>query len=244
MQLRYAADDVRYLVLSRQQIGERLEKLGHTRWAEQECAAQCRVEEFRFDPEQQYLRVRGANSLQPRNLAVLRELTIWRDTAAREANVPPRAFLRDEIMIDLARNPVRSTSKLAGIKGLPRPVEAEYGQQIVTATEKALALAETDLPLQREPEQTPPEKFRTDSIWSVAQALCSGQGIDIAVVSSRQDINDFYQYLTANNQSAPPHHLLTGWRKEALGGPLQKLLAGTGGIELRWGKTGLQSKKI
>jgi ribonuclease D len=243
MQLRYAADDVRYLVLSRQRIGERLEKLGHARWAAEECAAQCRIEEFKFDPQQQYLRVRGANSLQPRNLAVLRELTIWRDTAAREANVPPRAFLRDEIMIDLARGPVRSTSKLSGIKGLPRPVETEYGQQIVSATEKALALTEIDLPAQREPEQTPPEKFRTDSIWSVAQALCSGQGIDIAVVSSRQDINDYYHYLTNSDESRQPHHLLTGWRKDALGEPLQKLLAGTGGIELRWEKMGLRSKK-
>jgi ribonuclease D len=242
MQLRYAADDVRYLVLSRQRIGERLEALGHARWAAEECAAQCRVEEFKFDPQQQYLRVRGSGSLQPRNLAILRELTNWRNAAAREANVPPRALLRDEVMIDLSRNPVRSLAKLASVKGLPRPVESEFGAHIVQTTERALALTEDELPIARDPEQTPPEKFKTDSLWAVAQAVCAGQGIDIAVVASRQEINELYLHLTGANDAATPHRLLTGWRKEALGDALQKLVAGKGGIGLRWEGSNLRSK--
>jgi ribonuclease D len=237
-QLRYAADDVRYLVLSRQEIGRRLDALGHANWAAEECANQCRFEEFQFDPSQQYLRVRGAHSLQPRNLAVLRQLTVWRDTAAREANLPPRALLRDEVMIDLSRNPVRSTARLAGVKGLPRPVEAEYGQQIIQTTEQALALPEQELPVARESEQTPPEKFRTDALWAAAQALCAGQGIDVAVVTSRQEINDFYQHFTskapADEAPAETHRVLQGWRGEALGATLKDLLEGRAGIELNW----------
>jgi ribonuclease D len=106
MQLRYAADDVRYLPLVRDVIGRRLDALGHADWAAQESAAMCDADLYSFDPATQYLRVRGATSLQPRSLAVLRELTVWRDAAAREADVPPRAFLKDEIMIDMARSPI------------------------------------------------------------------------------------------------------------------------------------------
>ena len=239
-QLRYAADDVRYLVLSRHEIGRRLDALGHANWAAEECGNQCKLEHFQFDPAQQYMRVRGATSLAPRNLAVLRQLTVWRDTAARAANLPPRALLRDEVMIDLARNPVRTTAKLASVKGLPRPVEAEYGQQIVQTTEQALALPEEQLPALRDSEPSPPEKFRIDSLWAATQALCAGQGIDVAVATSRQEITDFYQQVTSSEQP-PTHRLLHGWRSQALGDALLNLLAGKGRIELGWNDSNLRA---
>ena len=82
MQLRYAADDVRYLPLLREEIGRRLDALGHAAWAKQECDAQCDPSLYGFDPETSYQRVRGSGSLDPRNLAVLRALVAWRDASA------------------------------------------------------------------------------------------------------------------------------------------------------------------
>lgn len=243
MQLRYAADDVRYLVLAREKIGERLDELGHAEWAAAECAAQCDPNLFRFNPEQQYLRVRGAGSLPPRNLAVLRELTIWRDAVARQLDVPPRAFLKDEIMIDLARNPVKSVEKLDRVRGLPRPVEAEYGPRIVELTAAALALPESALPQTQNIEPTPREKFLTDSIWAVAQCLCAGQSIDVAVATSRQEINEFYHHLfdRSGHKSADPHRLESGWRREALGAPLKQLMTGQSHVHLSWPDGALQA---
>ena len=243
MQLRYAADDVRYLVLARQRIGEQLDALDHAEWAAAECAAQCDPNVFRFNPEQQYLRVRGAGSLQPRNLAVLRELTIWRDAVARQLDVPPRAFLKDEVMIDLARNPIKSVEKLGRVRGLPRPVETDYGSEMVALTAKALALPESELPATNQIEPTPREKFRTDSLWAVAQCLCAGQSIDVAVATNRQEINEFYQSLSdKNNQNASePHRLRTGWRREALGRPLEELLIARSHVQLSWPEDSLKA---
>ena len=64
MQLRYAADDVRYLPLVRDKIGKRLDTLGHADWAKEECGNLCDASLYRFDPQTQYLRVRGASGLQ------------------------------------------------------------------------------------------------------------------------------------------------------------------------------------
>jgi ribonuclease D len=241
-QLRYAADDVRYLVLARERIGSRLNELGHAEWVAMECAAQCDPKLFTFNPEQQYLRVRGAGGLAPRNLAILRELTIWRDSAARAADVPPRAFLRDEILLDLSRNPVKTVEKLDRVRGLPRPVEAEYGSQIIELTLRALSLPEPQLPVVKDTEPSPVEKFRTDSLWAVTQCLCAGQSIDVAAVTSRQDINDFYYHLTADSDDSPPHRLLSGWREQAVGRSLSRLLKGDLQIELSWPDHALRAK--
>lgn len=244
MQLRYAADDVRYLVLAREKIGERLAALGHAKWAAEECEAQCDAKLYQFDPDQQYLRVRGAGGLAPRNLAILRELTTWRDAAARLSDVPPRAFLRDEILIDLARNPVKSVEKLDHVRGLPRPVETEYGGQIVEMTAKALSLPESQLPPSRDSEPTPREKFRTDSIWAVAQCFCAGQSIDVAVATNRQEVNDLYQHLIGNPDNSSPHRLLTGWRGEALGQTLARLIQKDAHIDLSWPNGSLRTTAV
>lgn len=233
-QLRYAADDVRYLILAREKIGQRLNELGHAAWVDEECAAQCNADLFRFNPEQQYLKIRGSNALNPRNLAVLRELAIWRDGAAREADVPPRALLKDEILLEMARNPVKTVEKLDRVRGLPRPVEAEYGMKLVELTLHALSLPEQSLPVVKEIEPTPTEKFRTDSLWAVAQSLCTGQSIDVGAVTSRQEISDFYQRYASGRGNVPTHRLMTGWRYQAIGRTLSQILQGKARIELSW----------
>jgi ribonuclease D len=244
MQLRYAADDVRYLPLVRQKLGEQLDSLGHAEWAREECAAQCDPDLYRFDPERQFLRVRGAGSLDPRNLAVLRALYAWRDAGAREADVPPRTFLKDEVLLDMARTPVKSADKLGRVKGLPRPVEAAHGKTIVETTFRAMSLPADQLPpAAREAEASPAEKFRSDALWVAAQCLCAGQGIDPALVASRQDLNEFWQALR-EGASTERHKIMTGWRREALGKPLTDLVSGSERFRVEWSEGSLRTESI
>ncbi len=124
MQLRYAADDVRYLPAVHDAISQRLTTLNHVEWSREECTAMCDASQYVFNPDMQYLRVRGASSLTAQGLAILRELTIWRNDAAREEDIPPRSLLKDEILVEMARNPIRTSEKFARVRGLPRPIEA------------------------------------------------------------------------------------------------------------------------
>ncbi len=233
MQLRYAADDVRFLPAVRAELGRRLAATGHASWAKEECETLCDASQYRFDPDTQYLRVRGAASLQPRNLAVLRELTVWRDTSARQHDLPPRAFLKDEILIDLARNPVKSVDKLDRVRGLPRPIENAHGAEIVEATSRAWSMPAADLPAQKNTEQTPTERYRSDALWAAGQAICAGNSVDPAVVTSRQEMADFYQALAAGADLSDLC-LMKGWRREALGEPLIKLFNGSMKVSLAW----------
>lgn len=241
MQLRYAADDVRYLPLVRTEIGKKLEALGHVAWAREECDAMCDVKLYQFDPATQYQRVRGATSLTPQGLAILRELTIWRDALAREHDVPPRAFLKDEILIDLSRNPIKSLEKLSRVRGLPRPIEAAHGTEILAVTQKGLSTPPTDLPAQRETEQSPTERFRTDALWAAAQCLAIGQSIDPNLVTSRQEIADLSRAIASNNIDPANLHLLQGWRAQAIGNPLLAMARGEQSLRVQWTNDALKA---
>ncbi len=240
MQLRYAADDVRYLPAVRDEMGRRLKTLGHAEWAADECRTLCDSSLYRFDPETQYRKVRGATSLTPQGLAVLRELVIWRDAAAKAHDVPPRGFLRDEILIDMARNPVKSVDKLARVKGLPRPIELTHGGEIVAAIARAAATPADKLPGAKHREETPTEKFRADAMWAAAECLSIGRGIDPNIVANRQDMLDLFRHLTGPS-TGEELRLLQGWRREAIAEPLIKLLKGEATFRLAWENDALKA---
>ena len=77
-------------------------------------------------------------------------------------------------MIDLSRSPVKSLEKLARVRGLPRPVEAAHGKELVDATLRGLSLPPGKYPFARTHEPTPSERFAADALWAAAQCLCVG----------------------------------------------------------------------
>lgn len=244
IQLRYAADDVRYLPAVWNAMRMRLETMGHLDYAKEESESLCSSSVYRFDPQTQFLRIRGASSLAPRNLAVLRELTIWRDAMSRENDLPPRTFVRDEVLLDLARNPVKSVDKLTRVRGLPRPVEKDFGQVIVDITARATALPAAELPESpREGELSPPEKFQSDALFAATQSYCAGLGIDPALVTSRADFGEFYRFISGGAKDSTPR-LMQGWRKRAVGEPVAALFAGQSKIGLSWKDGGLRAKAL
>jgi ribonuclease D len=103
-QLRYACLDSHYLVPLRDLLHEELMACG--RWREaQEVFSDLPNTAYvakSFDPEG-FWRCRNARTLQPAELAVLRELYLWRDTQARAMNRPPFKVASDENLVRLSR---------------------------------------------------------------------------------------------------------------------------------------------
>jgi len=239
-QLRYAADDVRYLPAAADELLRRLDILGRRDAAAQECAAACAPDLFRFNPEAQFLRVRGTDALSPRSLGVLRELAVWRDGAARRADLPPRAFLKDEVLVGLAVDPATSVHKLSAIRGLPKAIQHSDGAAIVKATQHALSLPPVGLPGAAEPEPGPAEKFRADAFFAAVQGICSGLSLDPGMVANRKQVGKFYRYCADGGIGEQPM-LLRGWRGRLVGDPAAGFLRGETRIEMRWEEGALRA---
>jgi ribonuclease D len=241
-QLRYAADDVRYLPALRFELGKQLEARGHAHLCAQRCAEMCDPAQFGFNPEEAWERIRGAGSLTGAQAQVLRALTIWRDEAAKSADLPARAIVRDEVLLDLARHPPKTIDRLSKVRGLPRPIEQQHGQAIVQATLQALERGTGGIRHDSPPEPTPLERFRAGSLMSLVEAVCAGQGIDPALVTSRHEIAELLRALQAGN-SDPDTPLLRGWRRQAAGERLLQLIKGKGTFKFGWGDSGVELRE-
>lgn len=99
----YARNDTRYLKPLCDILMEQLRVKNRLSWVEQSCdrlVAECAIA---VKPEPDLVwRVRGANRLSPRSLAVLREIWHWREQEALGGNRPPYFVLTHEAMIEIA----------------------------------------------------------------------------------------------------------------------------------------------
>lgn len=219
VQLRYAADDVRYLPAARDVICRRARELGRFAWAREESAAALEdVAFYKPLPEMFYLRVRGREGMGRRQLAILRELAIWRDRAARQENLPIRTLLKDSVMSALARHPVAAPADLVTIKDLPRPVELKYGREIVEATARGLAVPDDQCPPIELVEKAS-HSDAVDKLWEAISNYCTERSVAPSLAGSRKETARLYRETArlTRMENAEKYRLCKGWRKELLG---------------------------
>lgn len=234
MHQRYAADDVRFGAALKAAIDELLEAPGTRSYVAEECAALSDKARYQPGPQNGFARIRGATSLKPGKQQVLRALLEVRDAAARRQDVPPRALMKDDILIKLARRPVDNVDALAQVAGLPRPVREAHGQAIVDAIAAALAQPTTKgVRVDAKRDETVAERVAIDSLWAAVTAFCLGRSIDPILVATRQEIATCYRAAVADG---PPveGRLAGGWRKALLGPFLADFVAGKTHVRLDW----------
>ncbi len=95
---------------------------------------------FALPPQFKYLELKNSWQCQPRELAVLRALTSWRQSYAEQKDTALGLVLKDALMYELARRRPTSLEALAQLPDLhPRELR-RHGQQIVQLINDVKAL--------------------------------------------------------------------------------------------------------
>lgn len=129
-QLAYARLDSRYLIALRDLLCVELKERRRWQEAQESFAAlpQVTYVEKPFDPDG-FWRMKGARDLPPAELAILRELYLWRDAEARALDRPPFKVLSDDVLLRIAQNPPQ---QVADLRLNPRQGEM-YGRGLLAA---------------------------------------------------------------------------------------------------------------
>ncbi len=138
-QLSYAASDVLYLIKLAEKLEKELRKAKRLDWAVDDFETLCgrRWPDREFD-KLGYLRIKGARSLDPVDLAVLRELFLLRDKRAREIDRPPFKVLGNRTLLEISRAHPTDLDTLAEIKGVSDLILKRLGKDLVAAVKKGL----------------------------------------------------------------------------------------------------------
>lgn len=227
-QLRYALDDVRYLLPAWAELERRLRERGRLAWVKEESERLAGEAAQRPEPEEVYRKIGGWNRLKPRALGSLRALAAWREKEALTSNTPPSWLLPDRTVLELARRPPRDVGGLDRVRGVKKGVARRHGRDIV----KALHRGSRD-PGQVEPPPRPLSgKGQTwaSLLSGLIQARCREAEVAPRFVGARADAEALVRWWMnggrTEGKTEPPLPLLRGWRRELVGEEALAWLAG------------------
>ena len=144
--LEYAVQDTRFLLPLRDHMKGELDRRGRWSWAQEEFA---RLEGTRWETETEmegFLRMKGARDLTRRELAVLREVSNWRDKVAEQMDRATFRVMGNEVLFELARLAPRNVTELSPIKGMPKGMIERGGADLIAAIRRGLEVPEATLP--------------------------------------------------------------------------------------------------
>lgn len=229
-QLRYAADDVRYLVELYLALRQQLEQHGRLDWLTQDFAQLAEASRYQVEPEQAWKKIRSAARLQGRALAILQALAAWREQTARQQNKPRSRILRDDALTDLARLAPATQAELNQIRSLHQRSQTSYGAQLLEIIQQAGSL----------PPPTQNQKKIPRKISSTQETVVTLLEVIIQHLGQINDINpqtlatrkELEQWLLSPDDSV----LNQGWRGKLIGQHLHDAFDGRLALQISQGE--------
>ncbi len=226
-QLRYAADDVRYLPLLHEFLVERAAMFGHEGWAAEAFAAFEDPSWHDTDLSSQQRKIEGTRRFKPIERRVLRNLVSARDVIARTEDVPPRAAVPDNVILALTRDRPSNTDGVAAIRGMPRPIATRHGDRLVAAIAATRDDA-TPIEPQRSKDESPDDRVAIDGLWHAFAAAAIGAGVAPALALSRAELANWF--LTGRNGMPGK----TEWQRGIIDSLLSPLIDSGHTLSLCW----------
>jgi ribonuclease D len=184
--LRYAALDVEVLVELRDVLAQQLDDAGKTEWARQEFGAVLAAgpQPQRTEP---WRRTSGIHRVRNRRgLAIVRELWLERDKAARRRDMSPTKVLPDSAIVEAARSMPSGPDELAGVAGFSGRSARRHLPEWQRAISRARALPDRALPAASAPpgDGPPPAHRWQDRDPEAAKRLTAVRAVVAALADS------------------------------------------------------------
>jgi ribonuclease D len=221
-QIDYAIADVTHLSTIFPKMVDKLRKNGRGGWLDEEMERLADPSSFAFPPEDAWKRLK-APGRNPQVLGRLKALAAWRETEARNKNLPRGRIVKDETLGELSSHPPKSQDDLGRIRGLSAGWKSnDIGARMMAALAEAKPLGPEDLP-DREPRR--PGLTKDAALVSdLLKLLLKIRSKETGVASKLIARTDELELLAAGVRDGL--NILGGWRFEQFGRDALDLVEG------------------
>ena len=217
-QIRYASLDVVHLLPAWQLLNDLLASKPQFGWLLEDCAAMTR-NVLASDPENAWKEVKRAWQLHPQQLAVLKELCIYREQESRRLDVPRNRVIAKGSLWPMARYQPDNLRSLAAIQDMRPVVVKKHGKRLLSIIKAAARTPEEQQP---DSLPLPLPRLARDKGKLIKQLLNEqAQAINLPaelLLSGRISPPILRSWVETGRFSLPGN--LNGWRREVIGKPL------------------------
>lgn len=210
-QLRYAADDVRYLLpvysLLQQQIQQE-DKLAILEDEYQATLANIASDDY----SDAWQRIKDGWKLNALQFARLKKLATWREQMMREKNLPRNRLARNEALLALAMQSNWNKHQLFAVDGLPAATIKHHGEELLAMLE--------DINCGSGYTEQMPKPARPDPLLGRIRHELAAEAKKIRIapelLSKKLFVQALYQYLQISDseQSDTLPEQISGWRRD------------------------------
>jgi ribonuclease D len=235
-QRRYAAGDVTHLLELEAELRLRLGEVGRTEWAEGECALLLESARRPSVPEEAWWKLRQSHQLRGAQRGVAQAVAAWRERRAQDLDVPIRTVLSDLALASIAYRPPRSRQDLEGVRGMDRRhLQGDAPASLLAAIEEGRNLPAEAVKLPPVAPETASQRPAIALALAYVQERAHELELDAAILATRADIAAFVK-------QPPEGRLVDSWRRDLVGEPIRKLVAGEASLAMSAGSLVLEER--
>ncbi len=210
-QRRYALADVTHLRDIYERLSADLDASGRRSWVEEELAVLADPATYEIEPDEAWRRVK-TRSDSGRHLAIVRELARFRESYARDRNVPRSRVIKDEAILELASTRPRTAEQLRRSRRLPRNArKGEIANGLLAAVKAGIETPEDRLP---DPGRPRGHDQVNSALASLLRVLLKAKAEELGVAQKLIATSSELDEIAAGNYHGQP---LQGWRRQAFG---------------------------
>lgn len=220
-QLKYAALDVAHMLVVYGKLLQQLKATGRLQWVKEDCADLVTNARQPDDFTQAYRKVGFAWKLRSQELATLQQLCIWRETEARERNVPRNRLVKEPVLWEIARRQPSDLEQLQRIRDLPPRTLRDYGDQLLAIVAASGASDPASWPERLPPPLAIREAAQLKRLKKHVRDLAEKLDMPVEIFVRKKEYEELLRSGLHGEEFVLPSRL-QGWRFEVVG---QALLA-------------------
>lgn len=225
--IRYAQMDTHYLLALRERLGAELAREGRLEEAQEAFGELLLVPPFEseFDPYG-FWNIHGAHDLLPHQQAILRELYLFREDAARKRDCPPFKVMHDNTLLAIAEREPLSSRELINLNGLGQRQARRYEQAILASVRRGQNASEPLRPPRRPHRPDDAVLARYDALHTWRKERARKRGVESDVIISKDAL---WQLAKRNPRTAQQLDGIEGfgpWKRKTYGSEILQILSG------------------
>jgi len=158
----------------------------------------------------------------PRDFAMMKLVAEWRETMARQNNVPRGRVVKDDAIYEICGHPPKSMQDIAQMRGLSRGFDRNrYGDSLLAVVKVGLELPSSELPTMPRMKKTREGSgAATEMLKVLLKVTVEAHGVAAKVIAT---VDDLEKIAADDNADVAA---LKGWRRELFGNTAIKLKNG------------------
>lgn len=230
-QLKYAALDVAHMLVVYGKLLQLLKTSERLEWVKSDCAdlvANARKTDNYSDA---YQKVGFAWKLRPQELAVLKQLCIWREREARARDLPRNRLIKEPSLWEISRKKIQDVAHLSKVPDIPSRTLKHDAETLLQIVKDALTLDEADWPARLDAPLAQSEGPLMKALKNYVREYAEQAQLPPEVLIRKKD----YELLVRSGMNGGEYQLparLLGWRFGLIGeGLLQVVQAQSSNTE-------------